>query len=443
MVATSCTEKRPAPVSCTVFAEPAVGFFPSQSTQDKSNVASTALWGAVGGQLFFGGLADLIGRRIIFISTLALICVGALGSCLCFETNTFSIYQQLAFWRFILGLGVGGEYPLAASIAAENSSPQVRGRAMAAVFSMQGMGQLLAAGLVNILLAAGASYEFTWRFCLGFGAFPAIVMSYFRVKMHESEDFKAAKGSRVSHLKNLKAAFTVWWRQILGTASTWFLLDISFYGNGLFNTTITKMMGLGSTVEASALSSLYVTLMAIPGYYFSVALLDKIGRWNLQMGGFTMLVILFVILSSAFYELQQVPGLFIVLYGMTYFFSNFGPNTTTYVIPGEYFPSQVKATCHGISAAAGKVGAAIAGWVFPPLLSSSIGIKGVLYICAGVSLGGIVCTFLVPRYTADELEDIKKAQLLRFKTIVGTAGGRDAITSYEIPRSGDELETAI
>eukprot|EP00124_Ichthyophonus_hoferi_P004744 Ihof_evm2s564 gene=Ihof_evmTU2s564 len=311
-----------------------------QKPGDTSMVASTALWGAVAGQLIFGGLADIIGRRKIFMATMALTTIGSLGSCLSFDTAIFPVYHQLAFWRFILGFGVGGEYPLAASVAAEGASAKHRGRMMAAVFSMQGAGQLLAVAVVNILLKAGVPYEATWRICLGFAIIPGLIIIFFRSRMHESVEFTNSTKKRVSPVINIRAALRVWWKEMLGTAGTWFLLDVAFYGNNLFNTTMTRLMGLGNTVEEQALNSLYVTLMAIPGYYVTVYTLDKIGRWRIQFGGFWILAILFIILASAFGPLSKIPQLYLFLYGLTYFFSNFGPNATTYIIPGEFYPSQ-------------------------------------------------------------------------------------------------------
>jgi PHS family inorganic phosphate transporter-like MFS transporter len=81
--------------------------------------------------------------------------------------------------------------------------------------------------------------------------------------------------------------------------------------------------------------------------------------------GFFIVSVLYFVLAGAYTPLQSVPTLLIILYGSTYFFKNFGPNATTYVIPGEYYPTEVKATLHGASAAAGKIGAGIAAETFP------------------------------------------------------------------------------
>jgi len=85
--------------------------------------------------------------------------------------------------------------------------------------------------------------------------------------------------------------------------------------------------------------------------------------------------------------------LFFILYGDTFFFSNFGPNTTTYIVPGEAFPASIRATCHGISAASGKLGAIIGVGLFP-YLHDSLGIAPVFFMCAGIAVLGIIFTLL-------------------------------------------------
>ncbi len=129
---------------------------PAQTDADRSLVASTALWGAVAGQLVFGSLADYIGRKAIFVTTLLLITFGALLSAFAVDSSTFTIYEQLALYRFILGecacsehgsyttisprappcmvvltaagFGVGGEYPLSATYSSESATAANKGK---------------------------------------------------------------------------------------------------------------------------------------------------------------------------------------------------------------------------------------------------------------------------------------------------------------------------
>eukprot|EP00873_Tetraselmis_striata_P018193 jgi/Tetstr1/438457/TSEL_027012.t1 len=100
-----------------------------------------------------------------------------------------------------------------------------------------------------------------------------------------------------------------------------------------------------------------------------------------------------------------------MVYGGTYLFNNMGPNSTTYIIPGEIFPPQVRGTCHGISAASGKIGGALAGNVFPVLLALNGGTRIVCLMCAGLGLLGVIWTFLfVPSYTTEDVVEWRAKQ---------------------------------
>lgn len=83
-----------------------------QSQGQTSAISSAALAGAIIGQLTFGSLADRLGRKAIFVSTIAIVIVGALGSATVVESSVINIYTQLTLWLLLLGLGIGGEYPL-------------------------------------------------------------------------------------------------------------------------------------------------------------------------------------------------------------------------------------------------------------------------------------------------------------------------------------------
>ena len=103
----------------------------------------------------------------------------------------------------------------------------------------------------------------------------------------------------------------------------------------------------------------------IPGYWVTVATVDTIGRKPIQVGSFGVLTILFSIIGFGFHKIPT-GGLF-ALYCLCNFFQNFGPNTTTFIVPGEVFPTRYRSTGHGISAAAGKTGSIIAQALIGPL----------------------------------------------------------------------------
>jgi nitrate/nitrite transporter NarK len=90
---------------------------------------------------------------------------------------------------------------------------------------------------------------------------------------------------------------------------------------------------------------------------------------------------------------------------VSYFFTEFGPNKTTFVMPSELYPVAMRATGHGISAGIGKLGAFIGVFLFP-VLNSSLGLRGTLLLTAGVSVAGMALTFVLPEPARRSLEDM-------------------------------------
>ena len=96
---------------------------------------------------------------------------------------------------------------------------------------------------------------------------------------------------------------------------------------------------------------------------------------------------------------------FLLVYGMSYFFTEFGPNMTTFVMPSELYPVSMRATGHGISAGVGKLGAFIGVFLFP-VLQTSLGLRGTLLLTAGVSVLGFALTLVLPEPARRSLDDI-------------------------------------
>jgi PHS family inorganic phosphate transporter-like MFS transporter len=150
---------------------------------------------------------------------------------------------------------------------------------------------------------------------------------------------------------------------LLGTAGAWFLLDVVFYANGLFSGQVTDAMNFTSSPRSEATASLLLQAISLPGYICSALFAATIGLRRLQLWGFAATASIFLALSVLQPYLAQAPAAYLALYGLTFFAQNFGPNTTTYIIPSLQFPPDHRGTCHGISAAAGKLGALLAAQV--------------------------------------------------------------------------------
>ncbi|RAQ40898.1 inorganic phosphate transporter [Aspergillus flavus] len=161
-------------------------------------------------------------------------------------------------------------------------------------------------------------------------------------------------------------------RTLVATSLCWFCLDLPFYGLGLMNVDIINTIWYGNHIPSAGVyesllrvsyqSIVVVSSGAIIGSCIAVLTIDRIGRRNLQLLGFCLLFILNVIIGASFRYLSTHgdSSALVVLYVLTQIFFNFGPNTTTYIVPAELFPTRFRATCHGISAASGKLGSILA-----------------------------------------------------------------------------------
>jgi len=424
--------------------------------------------GTLIGQLLFGWLADRVGRKRMYGVELMIIIVATFGQALSGSAFAVSIIGTLVVWRGIMGVGIGGDYPLSAVIASEFASTHIRGRLMTAVFASQGWGNFAAALVALVVVAAYknqllhettdhlVSVDYMWRLLIGLGCVPAVVALYFRLTIPETPRYtmdidrnldqaSADIESNLRHqdneydpdnIRRIVAPKATWsdfthhfsqWKNfkvLFGASYSWFALDIAFYGLGLNSSIILKAIGFGGGKAKGTLGiyqSLYnisvgnLILSAaglIPGYWVAFLFIDSWGRKPIQLMGFIVLTILFIIMGFGFDKLTATPAAtkgFVFLYCLADFFQNFGPNTTTFVIPGEVFPTRYRSTGHGIAAASGKLGAVISQVGFAQLVNiggTNKFIKHILEIFAFFMLTGIFSTLLLPETKGRTLEDL-------------------------------------
>jgi PHS family inorganic phosphate transporter-like MFS transporter len=333
--------------------------------------------------------------------------------------------------RFVLGLGIGGDYPVSAVLMSEYANRQDRGRLVGLVFSMQALGLIVGPLVALVLLASGINHDLTWRILLGLGAVPAATVVYLRAKMPESPRFQArvqGKSDRAAEQLHLFAGGAIdasgaaadgtrrmGLRQfltnrrmlllVLGTAGTWFLFDYAYYGNTLSLPSILKEVAPHASLETKLAWTLGIfVLFALPGYLLAVAKMDRVGHRRLQFIGFAVMALCFVVLG-VFPVLTTAAAPFIAIFGISYFFTEFGPNTTTFVMPSEVFPVSMRTTGHGLAAGIGKLGAFI-GVFLVPQLQKSIGLRGMLLVAGGAAVLGYLLTTVLPEPARRTLEEI-------------------------------------
>lgn len=391
------------------------------SAQQVGLIGSISLIATFFGAFIFGNLADRLGRKSVYGIEAILMVLGALMSAFSFNV----VFLLLS--RFILGLGVGGDYPLSAVIMSEYANTTTRGRMVTLVFSAQALGLIAGPMVALTLLAAGVDKDLAWRIMLGLGALPAATVIYLRRRLPESPRWLArVKGEKEVAAKDLasfslgeivieeakdqivKKPLSKYWLQLLGTAGTWFLFDYAYYGNTISTPLVLKHIAPhANLIQSTAISFLIFVVFAVPGYFVAAATIDKIGHKFLQMLGFFMMGLMFFIIGMFPSTVNNFP-LFVTLYGLSYFFAEFGPNTTTFVLPAEVFPVNVRTTAHGISAGVAKIGAFIGAYFFPILLKS-LGLSHTLLLTFVFSLAGLILTYIaIPEPKGKSLEEISQ-----------------------------------
>jgi len=298
------------------------------STSDTALIASTALIAAVIGATIFGRLLDRLGRKAVYGIELIILVIGALGSA--FLTPLNGVYILIA-WRFILGIGIGGDYATSSVIMSEYSNTGNRGRFVGMVFSMQSIG-LLAGPLIGLaLMTTGVPPAIAWKALLAIGAIPAAMVIYSRRKMPEPPKYTSiVKGDNEKATKNLKAYAGIEVQAsngtsnkkkvehlslkriltdrklialIIGTAGTWFLMDWALYGNSIMSSTMlgflvpSTVTGIDHLIRTTEFSAIIFGVAAFPGYWIATFTMDRIGRKPIQLVGFLMMAISFGILG--------------------------------------------------------------------------------------------------------------------------------------------------
>ncbi|KAG8783474.1 Inorganic phosphate transporter pho84 [Ceratobasidium sp. 428] len=378
--------------------------------------------GTLLGQLVFGWLGDVLGRKGMYGVELVIIVTGTVGQALSSGGHAIHIIGVLILWRFIMGVGIGGDYPLSAILTSEFAATRIRGRMMTAVFAMQGFGNFTAA-LVALtvtgaykskIIGGSVTYEavdYCWRLLIGLGAVPGVVALYFRLTIPETPRYTMDVERNVRQaaqdvdtflttgtytvnpdaiIERVKAPKASWadfirhfgkWENgkvLLGTAYSWFALDIAFFGLGLNATFVLTAIKFGSSpsndtnhqlgvyqsLHGVSVGNLILSIGGlIPGYWATFLLIDHWGRKRIQLMGFTILTMIFVCMGFGWDRMvcntctppatKGAKGAFVFLYCLANFCQNFGPNTTTFIVPGEAFPTRYRSTAHGISAASG------------------------------------------------------------------------------------------
>lgn len=390
--------------------------------------------GAILGATFLGFLTDKLGRKKLYVGSMFFFVVFSFLSAMSRST------EEIILFRFLLGIGIGADYPISSTYLSEFMPKKVRGRAIMSAFSFQALGALGGAtlGLIVLIYYPDPS---AWRWMLGLTILPAIVIGLARTQLPESALWLQSKKrlkeaakiisniieKPTDYITNLvendrystnpelqkqvkyRELFTRRYiKQTLLTSVPWFIMDICLYGVGVFSAMILALVFNNYAKPTDTLNqsfilqdirattgSVFLDIFLVIGFISAIFAVKKLGTIRLQNIGFIGMTIGLIILGFATYFHQSEAWVF-VGFAIFNLMVNFGPNPTTYMLPTERFPPYIRATGHGFAAASGKIGAAI-GIFFLPVFIRTIGTSKSMFILAGFSFLGFICTLILSK----------------------------------------------
>lgn len=356
-------------------------------------IGSIGLIGMALGAVVSGTIADRIGRKKVFTITVLLYSIASAFCALSWN------YQSLLVFRFLVGFGLGGELPVAATLVSEYAPSRVRGRFIVLLESFWGLGWIAAACIAYFFIPL-----YGWRMAFLIGALPALYVCLIRMHMPESVRYLLAHG-RVGEARRIvvslerqlhvpvapfvseketvpvvaKASFRELWKKPFASRTimlwlVWFGINFSYYG--IFMWLPSLVFQQGFTVVKTFEYVLIMTLAQLPGYYCAAWLVDKIGRKYILSA-----FLLFSGVASYFFGHASTAAA-LMMWGSVMSFFNLGAWGVLYTYTPEQYPTAIRALGSGWAAGFGRFGGMAAPMMVGALLARSFGFASVFYMFA-------------------------------------------------------------
>ena len=347
---------------------------PSQT----SWLASAGFLGMALGATFGGLLADKFGRRNVFSLTLLIYGLATGASALAGGLTV------LIFFRFIVGLGLGAELPVASTLISEFAPRRVRGRMVVILEAFWALGWILAAIIGTFVVSTSES---GWRWALALGMLPAAYSIYVRRGLPESVRFLESKG-RHDEAEAIVASFeaaaedrplddalpdptpspaaSIWSPQLRRRTAAlwtiWFCVNLSYYGAFIWIPSL--LVADGFSLVKSFSFTLIITLAQLPGY--------AVAAWLIELWGRRVTLAVFLLGSAAAAGLYGAAAkeALIILAGCLLSFFNLGAWGALYAIGPELYPTSLRGRGTGAAAGFGRLASIAAPLIVPPLLAA-------------------------------------------------------------------------
>jgi putative MFS transporter len=355
------------------------------SVEQMGWIGSVNSIGMAAGALLFGLLADRIGRKNVFIITLLLFSIGSGLSAL---TTTLTAFLVL---RFLIGMGLGGELPVASTLVSESVPAQERGKVVVLLESFWAVGWLLAALISYFIIPA-----YGWQTALLLAAIPALYALYLRWGLPDSPRFTSAHKEETVWDNIVKVWSSSYRKETFMLWVLWFCVVFSYYGMFLWLPSVLVMKGF--SLIKSFEYVLIMTLAQLPGYFSAAWLIERAGR------KFVLITYLIGTAVSAYFFGSADSLALLITSGILLSFFNLGAWGALYAYTPELYQTSIRGTGAGMAASFGRIGGILGPLFVGYLVNSHIAITTIFLIfCISIFVGVIAVGVLGKETKQQEL----------------------------------------
>ena len=350
------------------------------STQEMGWIGSINSIGMAVGALVFGILSDKIGRKSVFIITLLLF---SIGSGLTALTTTLAMFLVL---RFLIGMGLGGELPVASTLVSESVEAHERGKIVVLLESFWAGGWLIAALISYFVIP-----KYGWEVAMVLSAIPALYALYLRWNLPDSPRFQKVE-KRPSVIENIKSVWSGEYRKAtIMLWILWFCVVFSYYGMFLWLPSVMVLKGF--SLIKSFQYVLIMTLAQLPGYFTAAWFIERLGR------KFVLVTYLIGTACSAYLFGVADSLTVLIVAGMLLSFFNLGAWGALYAYTPEQYPTVIRGTGAGMAAAFGRIGGILGPLLVGYLVASEASLSIIFTIFCGSILIGVFAVVILGQET--------------------------------------------
>ncbi|WP_336715232.1 MFS transporter [Arthrobacter sp. USHLN218] len=375
------------------------------SIMEQGLIAAAPLVGMFFGGFLVGLLTDKIGRKLLYVLDLLAMVLFSLAQ----------FWVEDAWWlialRFLLGVAIGADHPLATSLLAEFLPKKQRGPILAALVMMWFIGAAAAYAVGEVILRIGG--DDAWRWALASAAVPGAIFMLLRHGTPESARWLVSKGRideaeavikkvygdgySVDDLAEPETTTKVpisalfhsgYGKRIFFVSVFWTCSIIPQFAIYAFAPQILGLMGLED--ELASVGSIVITSMFVIGCLLAVLTIAPLGRRKLLIHSFLWSGLALLLLG--FFPDSSVVLTLILFSSYAVFIG--GAQVLQYVYPNELFPTEIRGSAMGLCTSVSRIGAAT-GTYLVPLSLAAIGIGNTMLVCAGISLVGLIVAVLM------------------------------------------------